>query len=643
MAQDHPKWKITEDRSVQLSAADQIYLCPKNLKKLLENTRQHPGIHPWVGDIDHWKKILETRDDPSKFSARSRRLGRLLFAANLEKFSRVFQQKNNEIQIATQGKATIHVCAGLSGGTGSGIIIDVVSQIRALIPGEFKANIFLYLFAPNEHPRLVPGDSQDAANIYASLVEINSFAIGRFQPHSLMGQGERMSQEKTAFSPFTAAYLFSDTCENGYVISAEPTIPANVLAEFLFHKNLTYEFNENIKSSSLLRAETWQFLDRSVNSEIGLAREAPKRDGFDLLEPEMERSRRFLTFGVMAITPDLISEYSSAKAYEEIFNEKPPVIQRAGGSAQNIQDGSRNILLEIMERIGPDASKQKEKFTQFLVNSSVFLSRDPSEMAKVGPFPGMTTDSKNWIQFFVAVFSKTNTPAQEKVTHLLESLDAQVLCSGLPEGPCRMGITLIQIAARFPLRTVSFLKNYRQRYKSLMDSGVSSARYLHSEDLKTMDLPSLYLPTTRDVENLAIPHVLIGLALDVVCKETSGINAQKLDRQMAARTHTDIDSKGFEMSGDIFGFVEWLSPENLMTLRREVQKTLARGQNQRQDLIEKLNHIFEREHVFVHRKFGEESEQSQRLHRAFERTMEILSKYDPPPKRPGEGAGLAAI
>mgnify|MGYP004450599163 FL=1 len=47
---------------------------------------------------------------------------------------------------------TYHVIAGLAGGTGSGCVVDVVSQIRKLFPQHLNNKIILYLLLPEEQP-----------------------------------------------------------------------------------------------------------------------------------------------------------------------------------------------------------------------------------------------------------------------------------------------------------------------------------------------------------------------------------------------------------------------------------------------------------------------------------------------------------
>jgi Tubulin like len=73
---------------------------------------------------------------------------------------------------------TFHVCCGLAGGTGSGTVVDVVSQLRDLYPHE-GYRIIIYAFLPEEYPH-PPNKAKENyhANGYAALTELNALAAG---------------------------------------------------------------------------------------------------------------------------------------------------------------------------------------------------------------------------------------------------------------------------------------------------------------------------------------------------------------------------------------------------------------------------------------------------------------------------------
>ena len=65
-------------------------------------------------------------------AGQKRRAGRILFAANCNKYLSALKGQYNKVKSLTnKDEVNIHIFTGLAGGTGSGAIIDVVAQTRA--------------------------------------------------------------------------------------------------------------------------------------------------------------------------------------------------------------------------------------------------------------------------------------------------------------------------------------------------------------------------------------------------------------------------------------------------------------------------------------------------------------------------------
>ena len=84
-------------------------------------------------------------------------------------------------------KTTIHIFAGLAGGTGSCSIIDVTTQTRKTFP---NAKILVYAMIPEMNlPKSDMDQGRYYQNGYAALNELNALQAGRWFPHDVTGSG----------------------------------------------------------------------------------------------------------------------------------------------------------------------------------------------------------------------------------------------------------------------------------------------------------------------------------------------------------------------------------------------------------------------------------------------------------------------
>lgn len=175
------------------------------------------------------KRVLEDgdiRDIIVKgIGGQRRRFGRLLIANSLQtKAQEGFLPKIKEAVTNLQSRGnnesdvTFHICAGLAGGTGSGSILDVVSQVRALYtPTErIPYKIYLYLYIPeNGEPAWEGEKGYYHANGYAALQELNALSVGALKPIDITGMRdtETGNIRRLAFSTdvFNAAFLYSNS------------------------------------------------------------------------------------------------------------------------------------------------------------------------------------------------------------------------------------------------------------------------------------------------------------------------------------------------------------------------------------------------------------------------------------------------
>ena len=285
-------WK-TLGKSVHLKEAQKVSIHGLGMN-MFQNLSMYPGMQCFLkeGDIE----LMKTKLGPlvtAGIGGQRRRLGRTLFANNLASvdetdfLTRIKQAVDRVTTASNDQMVTFHICAGLAGGTGSGSIIDAISQIRQEyrpVPGGTEYKIFLYLYVPEinvVNPRFDQGFYQ--ANGYAALCELNAISVGKYHPYDVRGTRDNFTGEVRrlleGINPFDAAYLYSNVNQAGKKLDLAVELPASV-ADFLFHKTVR---SENSQMGRLVGCE---------NDGAG-----PEYDN----SGDATRSRKFIAFGIKSI------------------------------------------------------------------------------------------------------------------------------------------------------------------------------------------------------------------------------------------------------------------------------------------------------------------------------------------------------
>jgi len=296
MAPDDASWKIL-GRLVQLGKNQQVCIQGANLQEHLDNINAFPGIKPWIGDREQWNDILRAFVGVAILGGQKRRLGRFLFACHVDKFVNQLTLQVTELQrVSHKNDVTFHVCCGLAGGTGSGVIIDVLAQIRQHFPyDEEKSNFRLiaYTLLPERNPKPGWDKGNYHANGYAALLELNALSAGAFVPYDISMGGHIHSSSVM----FNGQYLFTNQNEQGSILDVENEVP-NMMADFLYQKIVATRY---LAWGDLRRAENMENGDSTPETAPIPGSQIP------------ERAKRFLTFGIkrIAIPDEEIKEYLS--------------------------------------------------------------------------------------------------------------------------------------------------------------------------------------------------------------------------------------------------------------------------------------------------------------------------------------------
>lgn len=306
---DKSRWKVM-GKSVHLGEAQKVNINGIGTS-MLNNLNMYPGLNSFINPND--KLLIDKHMGPlitAGIGGQRRRLGRMLFANNLcntenkSNFNNIIHGAVGMLQQASNDNdVTFHICAGLAGGTGSGSIVDVISQIRKKYPYQeathaFKIRLFLYMPERN----MVYADHDSGfyqANGYAALQELNAISTGQYHPLDVTGETDVYTQEVQRLlqgeESFEAAYIYSNVNEQGKILDLSSRLPASV-ADFIFQTIVVANLgNAEGKMSRLVGCE---------NDGAG-----PESD----LSGDKIHSRKFLSFGITRVEyPETeIDEYIS--------------------------------------------------------------------------------------------------------------------------------------------------------------------------------------------------------------------------------------------------------------------------------------------------------------------------------------------
>lgn len=314
---DRTGWKVL-GKSVHLAEAQKVSIHGVD-GGVLNNLNQYPGIQAFLPNED--VKLITSKIGPlieQGIGGQRRRLGRVLIANNLSSLndnkdfvSRLKQTVKRLNDVSGEQMVTFHVCAGLAGGTGSGTIVDVVSQIRKNYPpttGNVKYKVNLYLYLPEA---VVVNQSHDSgfyqANGYAALSELNAISVHKYLPYDITGETDIYSGKVKRLlmdvDPFDAAFVYSNVNESRRIQDISQELPAAV-ADFIFQRAIAgYLVGNNTQIGT-----TGQ-MSRLIGCENDGA--GPENDKSN----QATRSRKFLSFGIKRVEyPETeIREYATYK------------------------------------------------------------------------------------------------------------------------------------------------------------------------------------------------------------------------------------------------------------------------------------------------------------------------------------------
>jgi hypothetical protein len=270
------QWRVLGEQ-LTLADTERLLLVKSGTGQMLANLKKYPGVEPWVSpDIKLIEEITRGSGKPEGCD-QIRRLGRLVLAdrTNLQGLKGKVNKQMGELRKGGVNDVTFHICATLGCGTGSGILVDTIVQLRQVLKesaGGFP--IYLYVFITGES---VPADVGNFhANQYGALQELNALLRGNYRPWDISNDTNPVRLEvKDAFQ---SCFLVSGVSDGGQVLSLNEQVQS--VGEFLFQK---FTRLDGTMPPALLKAHSFE--DVSPFPE-------------DTRDNSSGRSTRFASFGI---------------------------------------------------------------------------------------------------------------------------------------------------------------------------------------------------------------------------------------------------------------------------------------------------------------------------------------------------------
>ena len=234
---DGELWALPSGERVPLAPENFVHIGKTDLRPYLENPSEYPSISPWVGGQTQWGFLDSGM--MAVAAAQRRRYGRFLLAANWDRVEKQLTDLTRRLMQAGQGgRVMFHVCAGLSGGTGSGLLADFAAQVARIYNGNDPTRnpIWIYGYLP-EDPAPDGWDTTGnyTANAYTALVDLQALATQQWKPHDLSGRS-LTGRVDLKDSPFMGAMLYSNALEGRPVLNGPGGEPHTMLAQFLYQR-----------------------------------------------------------------------------------------------------------------------------------------------------------------------------------------------------------------------------------------------------------------------------------------------------------------------------------------------------------------------------------------------------------------------
>lgn len=228
-----------------------------DVQNILDRIDNYPSVKGIVNNVSAVRTAIGSLGEAA---GQKRRAGRLLFAANAQAYVNAIRNAYAKCdEVSHNAESTnFHIFAGLSGGTGSGAIVDAIVQTRKAFP---DAIINVYAMIPEMN---LPKPNMDKGryyqNGYAALNELNGLQVSKFTPHDITGAGN----EAKLFSDrikgvANGLTLYSNVNENGLTLNSLDELP-KIVSDYIYARVFLINSEDQV-NHDIIRAYSFENMD----------------------------------------------------------------------------------------------------------------------------------------------------------------------------------------------------------------------------------------------------------------------------------------------------------------------------------------------------------------------------------------------
>ncbi|UUO14585.1 tubulin-like doman-containing protein [Dolichospermum heterosporum] len=202
-------------QNIGLSPSEQVWAKVENAKAMLNQLSAYNYLEEW------FPSQLKGTDSILAGAGQIRALGKFAFAVNYQAIKNSFT--NAKVRILGHEKfmldrwglqldkgINIFIVCSLSGGTGSGMVLDLAYNLRDWVPPSEMPQSSAYLVLPGAFSGL--GD-RVIANAYSALMELNHYSRNdtRFECQYSSNSSDRITTQNSQDVPFNFCYLVGNS------------------------------------------------------------------------------------------------------------------------------------------------------------------------------------------------------------------------------------------------------------------------------------------------------------------------------------------------------------------------------------------------------------------------------------------------
>ncbi|MBC8123422.1 MAG: tubulin-like doman-containing protein, partial [Gemmatimonadaceae bacterium] len=208
-----PQLVLKQD--ISLRPAEQVWAKVEDAKAILNKLSAYEYLAEW------FPSQLKGTDSILAGAGQIRALGKFAFTINYQAIKTSFNNAKARIVghekfmldrwgVQLDKGVNIFIVCSLSGGTGSGMILDLAYNLRDWVPLSDLPQSSAYLVLPGAFSGL--GD-RVVANAYAALMELNHYSRGdsRFESQYSASPSDRISTQSSQDIPFNFCYLVGNS------------------------------------------------------------------------------------------------------------------------------------------------------------------------------------------------------------------------------------------------------------------------------------------------------------------------------------------------------------------------------------------------------------------------------------------------